>query len=559
MNETVEPELMEFETALSCKAFEKAIAAMNRRARRMGVPEITYQYHGSEKRKQTYTAVVKIETDFHSENFERDVTVNKYSVSGVKIENTGYTVVGKIVSLDGEVWVEDFTKDKSLDREAWSKCDPTRCDHCNTKRARKSTFIVVKDGQQMQVGSDCFEEIVGKKNLFGIEFEQHLYSFFNENSYCSDIRGRGAMGSFDGCDPRECIAQALFVLSSAGWRSAERDYGHVVVKGTHHLVKDYVCGNLRPADDYEKQAGMALANFELLDPQTKAAWKEKAEWVISRVCGDHAEEFEDFAYATSKRWIPTAKAAMAAALVPIWRSVTAKRTQLPAKRFEGGCGFSAKDKVELDLTCVFSTSYESDWGTVYITKFQDDEGHVFVLKGSNSNIADAGGRYKVKATIKGFGNYLGEPQVSITRGKVFPSDTAVTRTSGLFRVESALGAQNIVEVGGCCDASHVQGIDIPKLQTAKHIDASFASGVSMPSLTTADEICLSGSTGIQLPKLEKVDVLYFEGAKDLVIPDEIAKQHNVPDSVRLKTSYAEDALVTLQGESESMKQSIKTS
>lgn len=79
--------------------------------------------------------------------------------------------------------------------------------------------------------------------------------------------------------------------------------------------------------------------------------------------------------------------------------------------------YEDKKRLDLSLTFLYSTSYDTQYGTTYIQNFIDGESRVFTYKGSNPIASfEKGDEVKVKATIK-HTEYKGERQTLIQRLK----------------------------------------------------------------------------------------------------------------------------------------------
>lgn len=74
-----------------------------------------------------------------------------------------------------------------------------------------------------------------------------------------------------------------------------------------------------------------------------------------------------------------------------------------------------------DVSLLFLSGYQTDWGYVKVVKFVDDSGNVFVWKSTSyTGLAsdDIGKRFSVKGTVKAHNEYNGEKQTTLSRCKV---------------------------------------------------------------------------------------------------------------------------------------------
>lgn len=77
------------------------------------------------------------------------------------------------------------------------------------------------------------------------------------------------------------------------------------------------------------------------------------------------------------------------------------------------------ERRSFDLTCIFVTSYESQFGTTYVHGFKDDFGNVIIHKGKaicvNGGIISKGDKVRLTATIKSHSHRESVKQTLITR------------------------------------------------------------------------------------------------------------------------------------------------
>lgn len=74
----------------------------------------------------------------------------------VTFKQNGWTFVGCTKNVDGikQAYYQNFE-----DAKKYINLDMTRCDHCHTKRQRKSVSVLEHDnGQRMIVGTTCVKE-----------------------------------------------------------------------------------------------------------------------------------------------------------------------------------------------------------------------------------------------------------------------------------------------------------------------------------------------------------------------------------------------------------------
>jgi hypothetical protein len=129
-----------------------AIVAVNKRAAKLGISE-AYTFTMGEP------FVEHVHTD---EGRGFDVELVTFIITGQPLRYNGWTFGGTVDWTVGEPIVR---RSRGLD-ESISLAAPSdkRCDHCDTMRSRKDTYLVVQEnGDVKQVGSGCLEAYTGMK------------------------------------------------------------------------------------------------------------------------------------------------------------------------------------------------------------------------------------------------------------------------------------------------------------------------------------------------------------------------------------------------------------
>jgi hypothetical protein len=65
-------------------------------------------------------------------------------------------------------------------------CTPS-CEHCDTNRDRKTTFIVEDKGELKQIGSTCVDDFIGKRTLSQVIGSFDLHAFFQGDDYWDEM------------------------------------------------------------------------------------------------------------------------------------------------------------------------------------------------------------------------------------------------------------------------------------------------------------------------------------------------------------------------------------
>lgn len=104
-----------------------------------------------------------------------------------------------------------------------------RCDHCHTRRARRSTVLVVHEdsGRVVQVGRSCLKDFLGHATL---------PVFLTDDEVTAEIT-RGVPGVPTAWDTRSVIAYAWAAVEAFGWTpTAGVEYGRTPTRDTVRLA-----------------------------------------------------------------------------------------------------------------------------------------------------------------------------------------------------------------------------------------------------------------------------------------------------------------------------------
>lgn len=162
--------------------FIEKIAKLNKRAAKLGCPPVTATETGVETYRlvrladahgYTHSPVMRVHLDaasasagFHYADLGMDV-IHLYNVAGEAPKIAGWTFCATVQWIDAEDGATlpfTFQVPGTPNPPAWvNHTDPTRCDHCHTRRNRKAAYIVRHDetGEWKQVGSTCLCDFLG--------------------------------------------------------------------------------------------------------------------------------------------------------------------------------------------------------------------------------------------------------------------------------------------------------------------------------------------------------------------------------------------------------------
>lgn len=161
--------------------------------------------------------------------------LEEYDENGMSISKpyVKFTVETPVVKHDGWTFAGTMTWDEEAglvtrmapNQELISHPEAKLCDVCKTVRHRNDTYIVQKDSEQKQVGSNCLKQFMGIKpaGLWMLE-----YDFAPPEGPDSNyVNGRAGRWDEFRVDATEMMGLALAISEEHGWvsKSAAYEYG----------------------------------------------------------------------------------------------------------------------------------------------------------------------------------------------------------------------------------------------------------------------------------------------------------------------------------------------
>jgi hypothetical protein len=132
--------------------FAKKFATLNRKAIKLGLPEVTFT---SVER----TKIVEVGTQ------TREVVVIDVTLTGQAPRIDGWNLVCKVEHTEAGQLVKQ-PAGCNEDLSAWYECSGRTCDHCHTDRDRTVTFVLRNeaDGRIVRIGRSCLADFVRDVN-----------------------------------------------------------------------------------------------------------------------------------------------------------------------------------------------------------------------------------------------------------------------------------------------------------------------------------------------------------------------------------------------------------
>lgn len=376
---------------------DKIISKFSRRAHRAGVGfDMEISDIGQEM--VPYRANPGAPVDFYF-----DIAVLTVTVPQIKIP--GWELVAALDITDNGALVR-CAPGKSL--EDYERPDKHWCDHCETRRRRKQSFVVrhIDSGEYRQVGSACLASYTGitpAMALMALSWEDEVRAAIESSEHVPDL-----------AYSVDTILRLAYVLSRGG--------------------KDFVSRSVARQNEgmtsTADRVTTAMINYQGQCDDVRA----EAAAVQSQTIAD----IRDFAAAMEgdSDYVQNVRTLSAAETVPGLRSV-ALITSIVGVRFKhilraendarraarashaGHLGIIKERLRGLEVVVDNLTYTQGSFGTVTVVRMITDEGHVLTWFASNfdDDIA-VGDSLVIDATVKSHGEFRGISQTVVTRATV---------------------------------------------------------------------------------------------------------------------------------------------
>ncbi len=432
--------------------FERRIEALNKRARRIKVAEIEVakqldhvEYEAVQPQclnafatgygpPQPATKTVWIHEDnwaanqasmLPAEKTGRVREVYKVTVNGETPKYDGWSFIATLEPLHTDDGVENIIR-----AVPGHSCPPDyrarvgQCDHCNTQRQRKQTFVVLHDdGRHKCVGRSCIKDFLGHANPHSLAAAAEILvelAGLCDAAGDEDWLGGGGYQP-EAWDLKPFLAWTAAMIDKDGWRSCGHAWEYGGIPTRDDVVRalspprpkpsgyDTWRDERRPTEKHEAQAVEALEWAVNLSEEDKES--------------DYLYNVNLLARAGYTNWKSTGLAASIMAAFSRARERELRLKRLAARPDSHHVGV-LKRRAEFTVTVERIMATESDWGTTGIHKMTDQDGNDIVWFASGSaEWLDEGSTYRVKATPVKHDDYNGRPQTKVNRVTVIEEIT----------------------------------------------------------------------------------------------------------------------------------------
>jgi len=277
------------------------------------------------------------------------------------------------------------------------------CDHCQTIRNRKRTFIVQsEDGETRQVGGQCLKDYLGRINPESLA--RYYYDLISLSTGEADIDF--GLDQATALVLEGYLARVASVIRTDGWVSRRA--------ASERFVCSTATAALPPA--------MGDDDLEITVDDRKAA-REALEWARTDLpeiaAGD--DYLTNLAIVCSQSFISYREVGIAASLIPTWRRHTGadvlgngQKAEAARSEFQGEIGERITRELMVKRRLAFSSDYRP--GPFYIHILNDLDGNIYVWR-THKELLE-GHLYEVTGTVKAHEYYRAIRQTVLTRCRV---------------------------------------------------------------------------------------------------------------------------------------------
>lgn len=386
------------------EVFNKRIAKMSSKAKRLGLPEYKVEFLGEE--------IKTVEGDNNTYN----VTFVNIQIEGDAPQIDGYNLVAMLEQLNGENIVRRFDKEtESVISTAELVHRTTECDHCGSNRKRKYIFVLENEGELFQVGKSCLKDFTNcnySAESIAKYYEDTDILYELEYVTDDDFINYGSSISVHKVD--DILAISMYFTIKEGYKPSSYAMS----------TKQEVCNYLFERNSLDEYKDMPSIE-ELVQAHTSTIEEVKKYFAEQPSNSDYIHnlqvilksefiEYKHFGYTVS---------AFSTYLKAFEREINKKRevvvetvetTVQKDSEYVGEVG----ERNEYNLTFDRLVAYEGFYGVGYMYFFKDGEGNVF-LWGTNKELEfEKGENVLIVGTIKEHKEFRDVKQTVITRCKI---------------------------------------------------------------------------------------------------------------------------------------------
>ncbi len=410
-------------------AFEKALGKLNAKATKYGLPPVTAgepvrerfarRYERNEDGGVERMYVVPLGEDGELKESDQLLFLNRIALEYPIIALGPWKVLGKIEPFgEGRITFAATDVESELQQlGAYRESEPC-CEHCNTKRRRKDTFVVrhAETGETRQIGSSCLEDFTGI-DPSKVLFLAQMYAAFKDmdDDYEHFL---GGVGGDHHVRPVDYLRDVLFVNEWQGGFVSSKRAKEELLKPTYVLARDLedtLYGGRR--DDALIERYRNSRERLLASAQRVIDW-----WAHFEPSSEFERTAQQVVTADSmpseNKFLAIAAASIAAMDRALAKAMAQDARAAHPSEHVGAAG----EKRHQPMRVTGRFGFDSAFGYQYFVKFVDADGNAYSWKTANppSEFSDPEAKAKWfdgTFKIKGHDEYRGENVTTITHVK----------------------------------------------------------------------------------------------------------------------------------------------
>jgi len=373
---------------------------LNRRAKKLGVPEASYEVVEEYHRKLTEdpsTGIMLLKEIY--------IPMVVITVKGAAPKFEGWTFLGTLEHTEGGNLLKSVPGYRIP--EEYRNVE-RKCDHCKLNRIRKDTFVVQhEDGRTLQVGRQCVRDFLGHKSPENIVKWADWLIRLNDGGWADEY---GFGGVYMNEDPavslKDCLEMSAAVIRHYGWVSASKAKEEWTT-ATKEIVYDQIFNRHK------------LKKDDLISPLNadEEIAEKSREWVknLDPKGNDYLGNIKVIA---SNDYVQTRQIGIACSIIATYKR-TVEKEEKKKTRFKNEHFGNLKERIDLTVKVLGIYENEGFYGVTWIHKMVTDTGHkVTWFCSSYNGVLEQGESYKVKATIKRHSEWQGWKETHVNRVKV---------------------------------------------------------------------------------------------------------------------------------------------
>lgn len=374
---------------------------LNRRAKKLSLPLITYSETGKEEFRKVYKITIS-EGQEHNTG-ESVVCFKEVDVVGEEPKLPGSWEFLAAIEHIEEGNIVSASPENTFDLSKYRSCKPV-CDHCGHIRSRKKTYILINRTGEKQVGSTCIKDFLGGNGdpEEMLELASELWALVSEFQD-EDSWEEGCRGSSKYLELTRFLGCVIQLVKKFGFTSRKQAQERLKSSTADDACSLY----------YSKEPRNQVEHENIL---LAASYLERGRAILEAL--PDRNDFEHNLYVVSKREFLDPKHCGIAAYFIGWLNKKDRDEQEKTATCNEWFG-SAGERQELNLKFVGEHAFNSDiYGVSYLYRFQDDAGRTLIWKTGKAEIFEKDKITKLKGTIKKHTEYKGRKQTELSRCKL---------------------------------------------------------------------------------------------------------------------------------------------